>query len=96
VEGFVEDGRKHLGIINDAIVDDYYQYRESLHALKGTSTEIGAPFLADLCRQAEHLKPDQLNSTEMHNLVEDINQVFEDTLQSLQNALQTLSYQTNQ
>jgi two-component system sensor histidine kinase RpfC len=95
VEGFVEDGRKHLGIINDAITDDYYQYRESLHALKGTSTEIGAQFLADLCRQAEHLKPDQINSTEMHSLVKDINSVFEETLQSLQSALQTLSYQSN-
>jgi two-component system sensor histidine kinase RpfC len=96
VEGFVEDGRKHLGIINDSVGDDYYQYRESLHALKGTSTEIGAQILAELCRQAEHLKPEQLNSSEMHNLVEEINRVFEETLRSLQNALQTLSYQTNQ
>ncbi len=96
VDGFVEDGRKHLGIINQAVTDDYYQYRESLHALKGTSTEIGAQTLAELCRQAEHLKPEQLNSKEMHHLVDDMNRVFEETLQSLQSALQTLSYQTSQ
>jgi two-component system sensor histidine kinase RpfC len=96
VEGFVEDGRKHLGIINEAVTDDYYQYRESLHALKGTSTEIGARALAELCHQAEHLKPDQINSAEMHHLVDEINRVFEETLPSLQSVLQTLSYQTSQ
>lgn len=95
VESFVEDGRKHLQIINTAVTDDYYQYRESLHALKGSSTEIGALELATLCRQAEHLKPEQINSSEMLTLVEKLNNIFEETLSALENTLLSSPYQTN-
>ncbi|WP_297807406.1 hybrid sensor histidine kinase/response regulator [uncultured Methylophaga sp.] len=96
VEGFSMDGRKHLTIINRSWSDDYYQYRESLHALKGTSTELGAQRLSSLCREAEQLKPDQINSDEMQGLVQEINQVFEDTLSGLKSALQTEAHQTSQ
>ncbi|KGM07156.1 hypothetical protein LP43_0764 [Methylophaga thiooxydans] len=95
IESFVEDGRKHLQIINTAVTDDYYQYRESLHALKGSSTEIGALELSVLCRQAENLKPEQINSSEMFTLVEKINHIFEETLSALEGALRSSPYQTN-
>lgn len=94
VDSFVEDGRKHLAIINKAITDDYYQYRESLHALKGTSTELGAEMLAALCREAEALKPAQINSSRMIELVEELNQAFEDTLAAIQETLKLPPYQT--
>jgi two-component system sensor histidine kinase RpfC len=95
VDSFVEDGRKHLDIMHHSVTDDYYQYRESLHALKGTSTELGAQQLAELCRQAEQLKPQQINSQEMITLVDEISAKFEETLSALRRALQTLPYQTN-
>lgn len=95
VDSFVEDGRKHLQIINSAMNDDYYQYRESLHALKGSSTEIGAQELASLCRQAEHLKPEQINSSEMIKLVDRINTIFEESLRALRSALHLSPSQTN-
>lgn len=94
LDSFVEDGRKHLAIINQAVNDDYYQYRESLHALKGTSTELGASTLAALCRQAETLKPAQINSTEMIELVDELNRVFEQTLMAISEALAVAPYQT--
>lgn len=95
VDSFVEDGRKHLQIINSAMNDDYYQYRESLHALKGSSTEIGAQELASLCRQAEHLKPEHINSSEMIKLVDRINTIFEESLRALRSALHSSPSQTN-
>ena len=94
LDSFIEDGRKHLSIINEAVRDDYYQYRESLHALKGTSTELGAVTLANLCRQAETLKPAQINSAEMIELVETLNRVFDDTLNTIREALAVAPYQT--
>ena len=94
LDSFIEDGRKHLSIINEAVRDDYYQYRESLHALKGTSTELGAVTLANLCRQAETLKPAQINSAEMIELVETLNHVFDDTLNTIREALAVAPYQT--
>lgn len=94
LDSFVDDGRKHLGIINEAVTDDYYQYRESLHALKGTSTELGASTLATLCRQAENLKPAQINSAEMIELVEELNLVFDKTLAAISEALEVAPYQT--
>ncbi|WP_413698914.1 ATP-binding protein [Psychromonas sp. KJ10-10] len=42
VEGFILDGRKHVDIIQASINNDYLQLRDSLHALKGSSAEIGA------------------------------------------------------
>lgn len=94
LDSFVEDGRKHLAIINQAVSDDYYQYRESLHALKGTSTELGASTLATLCREAETLKPAQINSSEMIELVDKLNSVFEETLVAISEALAVTPYQT--
>ena len=94
LDSFEDDGRKHLGIINEAVTDDYYQYRESLHALKGTSTELGASTLATLCRQAENLKPAQINSAEMIELVEELNHVFDKTLAAITEALAVAPYQT--
>lgn len=94
LDSFVDDGRKHLAIINEAVTDDYYQYRESLHALKGTSTELGASTLASLCRQAENLKPAQINSAEMIELVEELNRVFDKTLAAISEALAVTPYQT--
>jgi two-component system sensor histidine kinase RpfC len=94
LDSFEDDGRKHLGIINEAVTDDYYQYRESLHALKGTSTELGASTLATLCRQAENLKPTQINSAEMIELVEELNHVFDKTLAAITEALAVAPYQT--
>jgi hypothetical protein len=56
---------------------------------------MGAQQLAQLCRRAELLKPEQINSNEMIKLVEEMNGVFEETLTGLRSALQTSPYQSN-
>lgn len=94
VNGFEYDGQKHVDIINNAVFDDYYQYRESLHALKGSSTEIGAIKLAGLTRQAEQIKPDQINSHEIKQIARDISQVFNDSLVALKKTITDHNYET--
>jgi two-component system sensor histidine kinase RpfC len=76
------------------VFDDYYQFRESLHALKGSSTEIGAVKLAELARQAEHLKPEQVNSPEMKQVARDIKQAFDEALTALKETLTDHQYET--
>ncbi len=94
VSGFEYDGRKHVDIINNAVFDDYYQFRESLHALKGSSTEIGAIKLAELARQAEQLKPEHVNSPEIKQVARDIKQAFDEALTALKQTLSDHHYET--
>ncbi len=94
VNGFEYDGKKHVDIINQAVFDDYYQFRESLHALKGSSTEMGAIKLAELARRAENIKPEQINSEEIKQLARAIHQAFDDALSALKKTLISHHYET--
>jgi two-component system sensor histidine kinase RpfC len=76
IQNFSDDASKHLALIQDAVKDDYLTYRESLHALKGSSTELGVYHLASLCIQGETLQPHQINSDEMHQLVKEIEETY--------------------
>jgi len=84
---FKDDGYKHIAIIKNSATDDYLRYRESLHALKGSSAEIGASRLADLCRQAELLKAFDIDSTHMHELTMHIENTFIKTVELLESNL---------
>ena len=84
---FKEDGVKHIAIIKQAATDDYLRYRESLHALKGSSAEIGAMRLADLCREAELLKAFDIDSAEIHELSIQIENTFIKTVELLESSL---------
>ena len=86
VTGFSEDGSKHLQKIKEAVASDYPQFRESLHALKGSSTEIGAKKLAEICRQAEECKPNEIGTKKLEKLSNDIEQAYKSTISSLDDA----------
>jgi two-component system sensor histidine kinase RpfC len=77
---FSHDANKHLKILQSAIHDDYLAYRESLHALKGSATELGAIQLASLCQEAENLKPQDINTALMQSMFQDISVTYEKTL----------------
>ena len=84
---FKEDGHKHISILKMAVVDDYLRYRESLHALKGSAAEIGATRLSELCLQSEGLKPYEIGTSSMCNLVTEIEATFSKTVESLEGCL---------
>jgi two-component system sensor histidine kinase RpfC len=61
---FVEDSERALRDIERALVtQDYAQWHDQLHMLKGGARDVGANQLAQLCTEAEHVKPYELASS---------------------------------
>nr|WP_081443612.1 ATP-binding protein [Methylophaga thiooxydans] len=84
IESFKHDAVKHINLIKKHCRDDYLTYRESLHALKGSATEMSAIKLASLCDSAEQIKPDELGQETVLTLVEQIESSFEQTITQLE------------
>jgi two-component system sensor histidine kinase RpfC len=85
VTNFQRDGEKALGRINASLDDDYPEFREALHALKGSSIEIGATRLHDVCRQGEALKPYDIGTEKCKKIAAEIERVFGSTSAALSN-----------
>ena len=85
--GYKEDGSKHLQQILKAAKDDYLTYRESLHALKGSSAELGATRVAELCRQGELFKPFDMGTEAVTQLSNQLAEAFKQTLAELEKIL---------
>lgn len=90
INGFKEDGKKHLALIKQTAVDDFLGYRESLHALKGSATELGATRLIELCLQGEALKPHDTGTELMLGLANQIEKAFDRTIFALEESLVSL------
>jgi len=87
VDGFIRDGSGHVANMAQQQVDDYPAYRESLHALKGSATELGALRLAEACVKGEALKPQDLNSDKMLSISREVENIFNLTAERLQQAV---------
>ena len=86
VANFIKDGNKHLSRIKSAMLDDYLEYRESLHALKGSATELGANKLVAICVQGESLKPYDIGTEKIQLLSRALEGTFAKTVSALQEA----------
>jgi len=87
VTNFIKDGEKHIAGINSAMQDDYLEYRERLHSLKGSATEIGAGKLVEICLQCEALKPYDIGSAEINALSHKLEDFFYNTVSALNKAV---------
>lgn len=87
VESFKHDALKHIKLIKMHCIDDYLSLRESLHALKGSATEMCAKKLASRCADAEKVKPDQIGQTEQLQLASDIEDLVNQTINHLEKKL---------
>ncbi|NNF81949.1 MAG: response regulator, partial [Flavobacteriaceae bacterium] len=87
VNNYATDGSKHILRIKTSIDDDYLVYRESLHALKGSSTELGATKLVDRCIAGENLKPYDLGGEQIHLICEELEDGFNNTVTALLSAV---------
>ena len=87
LRNFEKEGSRHIGNIKEAMLDDYLEYRENLHALKGSATELGANELVEACLRGEALKPYDLNSSKMEQMSLHIAEVFGNTVTALNNAV---------
>mgnify|MGYP002640443571 FL=1 len=95
VEGFELDGRKHLKNIKEHEKDDYPAYRESLHALKGSSTELGATSLVNICMRGEALKPYDMGTDGIKQLNNEVESIFNQTVAALKKAVSAQTLQNN-
>ncbi len=94
VKGFAKDGAKHIENIIKFEDDDYPSYRESLHALKGSATEMGTTPLVEICLKAEKLKPYDMGTEKIKYLNREVEEIFNLTVSALQNATLTEAQQS--
>jgi two-component system sensor histidine kinase RpfC len=86
VQNFQRDGMKQLQRVQAAIDDDYPEYREALHALKGSSIELGARKLSSICARGESLKPYDIGSDSIKKMAAEVENAFLETSAALSNA----------
>ncbi|MDH3634682.1 MAG: ATP-binding protein [Gammaproteobacteria bacterium] len=86
LNNFEKEGAQHVLDIKKSMYDDYLEYREHLHALKGSATELGANRLVEVCLGGEALKPYDMGSKKIKQMSEQIAEVFERTVAALNNA----------
>ncbi len=86
LKSFAIDGAQHILNIKKAMYDDYLEYRENLHALKGSAAELGAGRLVEICITGESLKPYDMGSDKINHLCLQIEDVFNHTAAALNNA----------
>ena len=78
---------KHVIDAKKSMYDDYLQYREHLHALKGSATELGATELVQICLKGERLKPYDMGSEKVRELNSEVERIFNLTVTALQQAV---------
>jgi two-component system sensor histidine kinase RpfC len=87
VANFIKDGEKRMDAIDSSMLDDYLGYREGLHALKGSATELGAEKLVEICRKCEALKPYDIGTDKIKTLVHQLEHDFTSTVSALGKAV---------
>jgi len=87
LKNFDIEGGRHIRNIKSAMEDDYLEYRESLHALKGSATELGAGKLVEICIKGESLKPYDMGGEKIFQTCSELEQIFKNTVTALNNAV---------
>jgi two-component system sensor histidine kinase RpfC len=95
IKGFQVDACKHVVQIQSAIKDDYLQYRESLHALKGAASELGADKLVEICKQGENYKSYDIGTEKLSILSKEIEFTYTKTIEALYDTLSKTSTKNN-
>jgi two-component system sensor histidine kinase RpfC len=83
IQNFQLDGMKQIERIKAAVDSDYLEYREALHALKGSSIELGAKKLSAICAHSEALKPYDIGSDDIHKMAAEVENAFLETTAAL-------------
>ena len=88
LKNFQLEGARHIVYLKKAMYDDYLEYRENLHSLKGSATELGAGRLVEVCDTAESLKPYDMGSDKINNMCIEVEEIFNNTSTALLNAVE--------
>ena len=91
IQAFIKDANKHINYIQAAITNDYLLFRESLHALKGAASELGANKLSDACLRGEAFKPFDIGTEELNVFINELEYIYNKTVEALTEALNKAS-----
>lgn len=70
---FEEDSERSLRGIERALdAQDYGQWHDQLHMLKGGASDVGANLLVQLCAEAERIKPYEMSAPSTRQKLEDV------------------------
>jgi len=94
LDNFCKEGSQHLLNIKSAIQDDYLEYRENLHALKGSATELGASRLVEICLECESLKPYDMGDEGNSQLCSKLEDIFNNTVTAFGRAVTVVGQKT--
>ena len=84
VKGYTRDGRRNLELLERAAVEgDFPAYQDAAHALRGSSSELGAEQLVQLCMEVRRLKPYDMSGPKPQDLAHQIHAAFEGVLLAL-------------
>src|SRR5680860_1455248 len=80
VEGFTRDGARLMASVRHAVTEqDYPEFQDAAHALKGTASELGGTQLVRLCVAAQQLKPYEMSTAKSSELAARIETCFNST-----------------
>ncbi|MBA2491339.1 MAG: response regulator [Gammaproteobacteria bacterium] len=80
VEGFTRDGARLMASVRHAVAEqDYPEFQDAAHALKGTASELGGTQLVRLCVAAQQLKPYEMSTPMSSELAARIESCFDST-----------------
>ena len=95
LDNFCKEGSLHLLKIKSAIQDDYLEYRENLHALKGSATELGASRLVEICLECELIKPYDMGDEGISQLCSKLEDIFNNTVTAFGRAVTVVGQKTS-
>jgi two-component system sensor histidine kinase RpfC len=88
IKGYTRDGRRNLEVLAAAAAEgDYPAFQDAAHALRGSSSELGAEKLVALCMAARRLKPYDMGGRKSQDLADQIHATFEAVLLALDDYL---------
>ena len=84
IGGFERDGIRLLVDLETAVEEaDFPRFKDTLHALRGSSSELGCERLVERCRQAQKIKPPDMKTGEAASFAAEITTVFKQTCEAL-------------
>ena len=84
IQDFAHDGAQLLEAMQTAMQqEDYPAYQDAVHALKGSSLQMGARQLLENCQQAEALKPYAMAGPEIQQITAALRRTIHKTCQAL-------------
>ena len=87
IANFCKESKQRVLNIKSTIEYDYLEYRENLHALKGSAIELGAGRLVEICQEAESLKPHDIGSEKIARLFSCLEEIYNNTVAAFSNAI---------